>query len=173
LSTQAWLLSVFSGLLERACMDASIRRTARVRTRGTTSQRCDPPRPFDDRGGMAITPQRYKCRGGTGARERLRVVETEVMRYVFRPPADVAAGLLTLPWQLPLEEWQDERLVEIRHRGTSRHVVRFVTEQGRLYALKEMNEPLARREYRLLRRLSELGIPAVEPLGIVIDRGTR
>ena len=94
------------------------------------------------------------------------------MRYVFRPPADVAAGLLTLPWQLPLEEWQDERLVEIRHRGTSRHVVRFVTEQGRLYALKEMNEPLARREYRLLRRLSELGIPAVEPLGIVVDRGT-
>ena len=93
------------------------------------------------------------------------------MRYVFRPPADVAAGLLTLPWQLPLEEWQDERLVEIRHRGTSRHVVRFVTEQGRLYALKEMNEPLARREYRLLRRLSELGIPAVEPLGIVVDRG--
>ncbi len=94
------------------------------------------------------------------------------MRYVFRPPADVAAGLLTLPWQLPLEEWQDERLVEIRHRGTSRHVVRFVTEQGRLYALKEMNEPLARREYRLLRRLSELGIPAVEPLGIVVDRDT-
>ncbi len=41
---------------------------------------------------------------------------------------------------------------------------------GRLYALKEMNEPLARREYRLLRRLSELGIPAVEPLGIVVDR---
>ena len=94
------------------------------------------------------------------------------MRYVFRPPADVAAGLLTLPWQLPLEEWQDERLVEIRHRGTSRHVVRFVSELGRLYALKEMNEPLARREYRLLRRLSELGIPAVEPLGIVVDRDT-
>lgn len=93
------------------------------------------------------------------------------MRYVFRPPADVAAGLLTLPWDLPLEEWQDERLVEIRHRGTSRHVVRFVAEQGRLYALKEIHEPLARREYRLLRRLSELGIPAVEPLGIVVDRG--
>jgi Domain of unknown function (DUF4032)/Lipopolysaccharide kinase (Kdo/WaaP) family len=99
-------------------------------------------------------------------------METYEMRYVFRPPADVAAGLLTLPWQLPLEEWEDDRLVEIRHRGTSRHVVRFVNELGRLYALKEINEPLARREYRLLRRLSELGIPAVEPLGIVVDRGT-
>ncbi|MGH9105213.1 MAG: DUF4032 domain-containing protein [Acidimicrobiales bacterium] len=93
------------------------------------------------------------------------------MRYVFRPPADVASGLLTLPWQLPLEQWQDERLVEIRHRGTSRHVVRFVAESGNLYALKEMHEVLARREYRLLRRLDELGIPAVKPLGIVVDRG--
>jgi hypothetical protein len=93
------------------------------------------------------------------------------MRYVMRPPADVAAGLLSLPWHLPLEEWQDDRLVEIRLRGTSRHVVRFALEQGRLYALKELSEILARREYRLLRRLNELGIPAVEPLGIVFDRG--
>jgi hypothetical protein len=92
------------------------------------------------------------------------------MRYVFRPPADIASGLLTLPWHLPLEEWQDDRLVEIRHAGTSRHVVRFVAEAGRLYALKEMHEVLARREYRMLRKLSELGIPAVEPLGIVVDR---
>lgn len=93
------------------------------------------------------------------------------VRYVFRPPADVASGLLSLPWHLPLEEWEDERLIEIRNRGTSRHVVRFVAEMGRLYALKEMHEVLARREYRLLRRLNDLGIPAVEPLGIVVDRG--
>ena len=101
-----------------------------------------------------------------------RAGDTGSVRYVFRPPADVASGLLSLPWQLPLEEWQDDRLVEIRHRGTSRHVVRFAVEQGHLYALKEMQEPLARREYRLLRRLAELGVPAVEPLGIVVDRGT-
>lgn len=93
------------------------------------------------------------------------------MRYVFRPPADVASGLLTLPWHLPLEDWEDERLVEIRHAGTSRHVVRFVADSGRLYALKEMHELLARREYRMLRKLDELGIPAVAPLGIVVDRG--
>ncbi len=94
-----------------------------------------------------------------------------MVKYVFRPPADVAAGLLTLPWHLPLAEWEDERLVEIRHVGTSRHVVRFVADSGRLYALKEIEESLARREYRMLRQLSELGIPAVEPLGIVVDRG--
>lgn len=94
------------------------------------------------------------------------------MRYVFRPPADLAGGLLSLPWHLPLEEWEDDRLVEVRNRGTSRHVVRFVAEGGSLFALKEINEPLARREYRLLRRLNEVGIPSVEPLGIVVDRGT-
>jgi len=93
------------------------------------------------------------------------------VRYVFRPPADVASGLLSLPWHLPLEEWRDERLVEIRHRGTSRHVVRFVADDGRLYALKEIEETLARREYAMLRKLGELGVPAVEPLGIVVDRG--
>jgi hypothetical protein len=48
------------------------------------------------------------------------------MRFVFTPPADHAAGLLTLPWSQPLAEWRDERLVEIRQRGISRHVVRFV-----------------------------------------------
>lgn len=94
------------------------------------------------------------------------------MRYLFRPPAEVASGLLSLPWHLPLEEWDDERLVDIRHRGTSRHVVRFVNEMGKVYALKEINEVLARREYRLLRELNDLGIPAVEPLGIVYDRGS-
>ena len=72
------------------------------------------------------------------------------MRFVFTPPADHAAGLLTLPWSEPLADWRDERLVEIRQRGISRHVVRFVYDDGILYALKELNERLARREYRLL-----------------------
>jgi len=88
------------------------------------------------------------------------------MRFVFTPPADHAAGLLTLPWSEPLAEWQDERLVEIRQRGISRHVVRFVYDDGTLYALKELSERLARREYRLLRALAELSIPAVEVVGI-------
>jgi hypothetical protein len=92
------------------------------------------------------------------------------MRFVFTPPADHAAGLLTLPWSEPLADWRDERLVEIRQRGISRHVVRFVYEDGILYALKELSERLARREYRLLRALAELGIPAVEVVGVAVDR---
>jgi len=93
------------------------------------------------------------------------------VRFVFSPPADEAAGLLTLPFGEPLEEWQDDRLVEIRQRGISRHVVRFVADGGELYALKSISERLARREYRLLRALAELNVPAVEVVGIVVDRG--
>jgi hypothetical protein len=91
------------------------------------------------------------------------------VRFVFTPPADHAAGLLTLPWSEPLAEWRDERLVEIRQRGISRHVVRFIYDDGVLYALKELSERLARREYRLLRALAELNIPAVEVVGIAVD----
>jgi hypothetical protein len=93
------------------------------------------------------------------------------VRFVFTPPADEAAGLLSLPWDEPLADWEDERLVEIRQRGISRHVVRFVEESGELYALKSISERLARREYRLLRSLAELNVPAVEVVGIVVDRG--
>jgi Domain of unknown function (DUF4032)/Lipopolysaccharide kinase (Kdo/WaaP) family len=93
------------------------------------------------------------------------------VRFVFSPPAGAAAGLLTLPFGEPLEEWQDERLIEIRQAGLSRHVVRFVADGGVLYALKSISERLARREYRLLRALAELNVPAVEVVGIVVDRG--
>jgi Domain of unknown function (DUF4032) len=90
------------------------------------------------------------------------------VRFVFTPPADHAAGLLTLPWSVPLEEWRDDRLVEIRQRGISRHVVRFVTDEGVVYALKELSEWLARREYHLLRAMQQANIPTVEAVGIAV-----
>jgi hypothetical protein len=92
------------------------------------------------------------------------------MHFVFSPPADAAGGLLDLPWEKPLAEWTDDRLTEIPQRGISRHVVRFVAESGEVFALKEIPERLARREYRLLRRLKELGVPAVDVLGVVVER---
>ena len=95
------------------------------------------------------------------------------MRFLFSPPDETAVGLLTLPWAEPLELWTDDRLVEIRQRGVSRHVVRFVLEGGCLYALKQISERLARREHRLLRVLGELHIPAVGVRGVVVDRGAR
>jgi Domain of unknown function (DUF4032)/Lipopolysaccharide kinase (Kdo/WaaP) family len=77
---------------------------------------------------------------------------------------------LDLPWERPLAEWEEERLVEVV-RGISRHVVRFVDYDGRLYALKELPARYAEREYRLLRRLGEESMPAVEVVGVVSDRG--
>ncbi|HZG89887.1 MAG TPA: DUF4032 domain-containing protein [Pseudonocardia sp.] len=92
------------------------------------------------------------------------------MRFIFRPPASQAAGLLSLPWQTPLEEWDDASLLEVAQRGISRHVVRFVEVDGLVYALKEINERLARREYRLLGELEAMGMPAVSVLGACVER---
>jgi hypothetical protein len=92
------------------------------------------------------------------------------MRFLFRPPADEAAGLLTLPWHLPLEEWDDEHLLEVPQRGISRHVVRFATSDSTVYALKEIDERLARHEYSLLTEFEEEGLPTVSVLGICVDR---
>jgi Domain of unknown function (DUF4032)/Lipopolysaccharide kinase (Kdo/WaaP) family len=76
---------------------------------------------------------------------------------------------LDLPWDQPLEEWQSERIVQVV-RGISRHVVRFVDYDGRLYALKELPRRYAEREYRLLRRLEEDEMPVVEVVGVVMER---
>ena len=83
--------------------------------------------------------------------------------------------MLTLPWHQPLADWQDERLVEIRQRGISRHVVRFVADNGKLFALKSISESLARREYRLLRALAATDCPMSCPHGrpIALHYSTR
>jgi hypothetical protein len=96
-------------------------------------------------------------------------------------PATVASGFklvsragypafLDLPWERPLARWRSERLVR-PVRGIGRHVVRFVEDEGRLYALKELPEQAARREYTLLRRLEGQGLPVVEAIGVVTERG--
>jgi hypothetical protein len=77
---------------------------------------------------------------------------------------------LDLPWAEPLEEWTSDRFVNLI-RGISRHVVRFVEYDGALYALKELPERPAQREWTLLRRLESQGLPVVEAVGIVTGRG--
>ncbi|CAA9521086.1 MAG: Chromosome segregation ATPases [uncultured Thermoleophilia bacterium] len=77
-----------------------------------------------------------------------------------------------LPWHLPLAEWQSERLVEVA-RGIHRHVVRFVSYGDALYALKELPERIALREYRLLRRLDDESVMVVQAVGVVTRRRGR
>jgi hypothetical protein len=76
---------------------------------------------------------------------------------------------LDFPWELALEEWEPDRCVSVV-RGISRHVVRFVELEGRLYALKELPERLAEHEYELLTALATDGMPAVEAVGVVAGR---
>src|SRR5215831_13039094 len=78
-------------------------------------------------------------------------------------------NLVRLPWSTPLEEWPADLVVPLP-RGLSRHVVRIVRLGGRTYAVKETQEHIAFREYRLLRDLQRLGLPAVLPVGVVTGR---
>ena len=77
---------------------------------------------------------------------------------------------LDLPWTVPLAQWDHERLVPMAH-GVSRHVVRFVRYDNRVYAIKETDAALAAREHRTLRTLLDVGLPVVESVGFVRDRG--
>ncbi len=83
------------------------------------------------------------------------------------------AAVASLPWDRPLEEWpEDPSLAE--KRGISRHVVRLVhatdSPTSEIYAVKETVSEFANREYRLLRELSHLGAPSVDPIAVVEGR---
>ncbi|HYO32621.1 MAG TPA: DUF4032 domain-containing protein [Nocardioidaceae bacterium] len=74
-----------------------------------------------------------------------------------------------LPWHLPLDQWDGPFMVPLP-RGISRHIVRFVRLDEHIYAVKETREPIAFGEYRLLRDLRRIKVPAVEPVGVVTGR---
>ncbi len=77
--------------------------------------------------------------------------------------------LAFLPWDRSLETWPDDLVVALP-RGISRHIVRFVRISGVVYAIKEVEEMFAQREYALLFDLQRRGLPTVEPVGVVLDR---
>jgi len=81
-----------------------------------------------------------------------------------------SAELLGLPWMERLGEW-DATSVAIQDVpvGPSRHLVRFVEADGRLWALKEMPEDIARKEYEVLRELEDRDLSAVRAAGMVVQ----
>ncbi len=89
------------------------------------------------------------------------------LRLLVRPGHP---DFLDLPWKQPLDEWDDERIVDVAA-GIHRHVVRFVDINGVLYALKELPHRVAEREYRVLRRMAEEQMPVVDVAGIVHRSG--
>lgn len=81
-------------------------------------------------------------------------------------------GIIALPWSRPLEEWPEspDGPVVPLPRGLSRHVVRIVRQGQRTYAVKETVADIAFREYRVLRDLQRLGLPAVVAQAVVTER---
>jgi hypothetical protein len=79
-------------------------------------------------------------------------------------------GLLGLPWDRPLSEWM---VPEVALRdiavGPSRHLVKFVEADDLLWAVKDMPPRVAVKEYDVLRRLEDMGLPAVRPAGLVLQ----
>jgi len=98
------------------------------------------------------------------------MVVAVAVRLQFIPRKE-PPDLLDLPWSVPLEDWDHPRLVRMA-KGRSRHVVRFVSDGDRVYALKETTQADAEREYAMLRLLAEENLPVVEAVGLVTGRTT-
>lgn len=90
------------------------------------------------------------------------------MKFQIASPSHYFTDL-RLPWHRHLSEWPEELFVEVA-RGIHRNVVKFISNKDRVYALKELATHIAENEYRLLRELEELGLPVVEPVGLVTLR---
>jgi hypothetical protein len=86
-------------------------------------------------------------------------------------PRQEPPDLIDLPWGTALADWDHPRLVRMAA-GVSRHVVRFVSDGDRVYALKETHPADAEREYGMLRRLGDENLPVVEAVGLVTGRQT-
>ncbi len=83
------------------------------------------------------------------------------------------ALLTSLPWELPLEQWEEEPELGAQ-RGISRHVVRLVNvgtpDKAEVFAVKETVPEFAKREYAHLRELANRSAPSVEPIAVVDGR---
>ncbi|MEZ3161647.1 DUF4032 domain-containing protein [Microbacterium sp. BWT-B31] len=91
---------------------------------------------------------------------------SEALKFTAR---SVDPGLLTLPWSTPLAEWPSSTIVYLP-KGISRHLVRFANLSGRVVAIKETTEAMARREYDMLGNLARLDSPCVERVAVVAGR---
>jgi len=83
--------------------------------------------------------------------------------------SSVDPGLLTLPWSTGLADWPSKDIVWLP-KGLSRHLVRFANLSGRVVAVKETTDEMARREYEMLGNLARLDVPCVERVAVIAGR---
>ncbi len=78
-------------------------------------------------------------------------------------------SLQQLPWHKPLLKWtrRDAKFLQVKS-GLSRHLVRFIESKRQAFAIKETTGETAAKEIAAYRRLREMGIPALYPVGTVI-----
>ena len=89
------------------------------------------------------------------------------MRLQIAKPADHVA-LVDWPFVQRLADWTIPGLQEVT--GLHRHVVRLVESGDTTYVVKELPDPLAEREWRLLRELSDAGLPTAEVVAVLTER---
>jgi tRNA A-37 threonylcarbamoyl transferase component Bud32 len=76
--------------------------------------------------------------------------------------------LVGWPFNEPLTTWTLPSMQAVM--GLHRHVVRMVETAESAYVVKELPDPLALREYRLLRELADVGLPTADVVGVVTQR---
>lgn len=89
------------------------------------------------------------------------------MRLQLAKPADHTA-VVGWPLASPLQDWTIDGMQRVS--GLHRHVVRMVEGRDTSYVVKELPDDLAEREWRLLRELTDAGLPTVEVVGVVTGR---
>jgi len=91
------------------------------------------------------------------------------MRLQIAKPAEHSA-VVDWPLLQRLDDWTIAGLQDVT--GLHRHVVRLVEAGDTTYVAKELPDPLAEREWRLLRELTDAGLPTAEVVGVVTERGS-
>ena len=89
------------------------------------------------------------------------------MRLQLAKPTE-HTSVVRWPLADPLPEWGIDGMQKVM--GLHRHQVRMVETADLTYVVKELPDDLAEREWRLLRELSEAGLPTAEGVGVVTGR---
>jgi hypothetical protein len=89
------------------------------------------------------------------------------MRLQLAHPTEHSA-VVGWPLNEPLSDWHLPGTHEVF--GLHRHVVQLIEVGTVSYVVKELPDPLADREWRLLRELADAGLPTAEVIGVVTGR---
>ncbi len=89
------------------------------------------------------------------------------MRIQLVRPTD-HSFVVAWPLDTRLDTWTLPAMYEVM--GLHRHVVRMIETDEATYVIKELPDPLAEREYRLLHNLADDGLPTAEVVGVVTGR---